>query len=314
VSHIISASNSGHSIESSLIRSYKALLGLPTNAPITEEMIFKHWELEKKLTNILKNTTAENRFETFECCYGQFYRELDWLNKYGGSGISNNVRECFFSAWAKVIGALPAKIYEVGSGKGELISFLAEKGYICKGSEITHERKVRHSHQANLSWGSTDGVHIADFEEKDSYNVVISNQVIEHLHPDDFQVHLQHIYQILKKDGRYLFMTPNRSLSPTDISILFGCKQAQGMHLKEYSYCEIRDHVLKAGYKKISAVWRLPARLKVPIGPFSSRWYLHYLCFLEKMIFRMPQHARRHLAKISMIVLFSPSMFFVARK
>lgn len=314
MSHIATSVNNGHFNESKLIQSYKALLGLPSNAPITEEMIFKHWELEKKLTNTLKNTTAENRFETFVRCYGQFYHELDWLNKYGGGSISDKVRECFCSVWLNVIGPPPAEIYEVGSGKGELISFLADKGFICKGSEITQERTVPHSHQANLTWGRTDGVHIADFEEKDSYDIVISNQVIEHLHPDDFQMHLQQIYRILKKNGRYLFTTPNVCLSPTDISILFGCKQAQGMHLKEYSYCEIRDQLFRAGYKKVSAVWRLPARLKISIGPFSSGWYLNYLCFLEKVLFCMPHRVRRFMAKLLMIVFYSPSMFFAAMK
>ena len=51
-------------------------------------MILKHWELEKKLTKILRDSTTENRWEIFEKCYTKLYNELDWINEFVDSDLN----------------------------------------------------------------------------------------------------------------------------------------------------------------------------------------------------------------------------------
>ena len=81
-------------------------------------------------------------------------------------------------------------------------------------------------------------------------DVAYSNQLMEHLHPDDAVEQLQSIFRVLKKGGRYVCVTPNRVSGPWDISMYFD-ETATGFHLKEYSAAELRDTFRRAGFGRI---------------------------------------------------------------
>ena len=126
-------------------------------------------------------------------------------NEFDSSEISKN--------WVKLIGDPPKRVYEIGSGKGELISSLAKEGYNCKATEITMERGEKHvMKHPNLSWGISDGIHLENFEKTNYYDIVISNQVIEHIHPDDLDEHLKGVFSILNK-GKYILQHHINSLA-----------------------------------------------------------------------------------------------------
>ena len=92
-----------------------------------------------------------------------------------------------------------------------------------------------------LRWTVSDGVHLERFEAPESYDAVISDQVIEHLHPDDLVAHFAGVHAILKPGGRYALATPHAFEGPFDVSRVFGSERPQGMHLKEYTYRELQD-------------------------------------------------------------------------
>ena len=60
-----------------------------------------------------------------------------------------------------------------------------------------------------MTWGETDGVHLDMFKLPESYDAVISNQVIEHLHRDDLAIHFRAAWRVLRPGGRYVFATPH---------------------------------------------------------------------------------------------------------
>ncbi|KAA8966045.1 MAG: class I SAM-dependent methyltransferase [Mycobacterium sp.] len=235
-----------------LIARYKKTYGIPAEANITEQMILDHWNLEKKLTVELLESTPENRWETFDACYTRLYKELGWLNQFSGRADPQPPRKRF-RGWLELIGPPPKSIYEIGSGQGGLISFLADNGYHCKGTEITRERGENLVPQsyANLSWGVSDGIHLDEFEPADTYDVVVSDQVIEHLHPDDLDSHLRSVRGILKSGGRYIFNTPNKYTGPHDVSQVFKCNEPVGMHLKEYTCRELSEAARRAGFVSV---------------------------------------------------------------
>ncbi len=72
-----------------------------------------------------------------------------------------------------------------------------------------------------------------------SIDVAYSNQLIEHLHPDDTIDHLKSVYNSLAVGGCYVFCTPNRLSGPHDVSRYFD-DVATGLHLREYSFTELR--------------------------------------------------------------------------
>jgi len=309
-----------------LIRRYKANYNIPFDADVTEQMILAHWELERQLALELLQSTPENRWITFERCYTRLYAELDWLNRLIGQANPTPPPERF-GRWIEAIGPPPKSVYEIGSGKGELISYLAQNGFDCKGTEITRERGRKHVTELhpNLSWGTSDGVHLDRFEPCEAYDVVVSNQVVEHLHPEDLGAHLKAIFGILKAEGRYVFSTPHRYTGPHDISQVFKLDEPKGMHLKEYTYRELVEAIRGAGFSctYYAFISRRLRELLVRRGldrlARTNRLgilYLRFLLALEGILSAIPVlRLRRLFAKaLRKLHVFSDRISLVAEK
>jgi len=308
-----------------LINRYKANYSIPPEARITEEMILNHWKLEKRLTKELLESTSENRWKVFEHCYTKLYSELDWLNRFVEEDEkTTEPLDKKYKNWIEIIGEPPQKIYEIGSGRGEFISFLAKHGFNCKGTEITKERGEKYSRfMKNLSWGISDGVHLDSFEKQASYDVVISNQVIEHLHPQDLGQHLRSVYNILKKNGRYILNTPHSYTGPHDISRVFRCSKPFGMHLKEYTYRELTQALRNAGFRRLYRI--IPSTLRKMLSRIGIekedivKWSIFYLNFMLSveiiLSFIFPRKLRRFCSlSLKKTFIFMDSIFLVAEK
>jgi predicted SAM-dependent methyltransferase len=100
---------------------------------------------------------------------------------------------------------------------------------------------------ANARLVITDGRSI-DVPEG-SVDLAFSDQLMEHLHPDDAVEQLRNIHRALKPGGVYMCVTPNRVYGPSDISAFFD-DEARGFHLKEYTLREIREIFVKAGFPR----------------------------------------------------------------
>ena len=245
-----------------LIELYRANYAIAQKAKLTEEMILQHWELEKHLTHELLESKPESRWEIFEKCYSTLYRELDWLNQLIDSDKKEEYLDIKYAHWVELIGSIPKKVYEIGSGKGQLITYLAHQGYECRATEITRERGEKWVNIIpNLTWGNSDGIHFERFEPTNTYDVAISDQVVEHLHPEDLVDHFRGVLKILAPGGRYIFITPHVHTGPGDISRVFRCEKAMGMHLKEYTYRELAVKLKLAGFKSVRS--KIPDSIKI---------------------------------------------------
>jgi hypothetical protein len=83
-------------------------------------------------------------------------------------------------------------------------------------------------------------------------DLAYSNQVIEHLHPDDAAEQLSNILAVLKQGGRYICITPSRLDGPHDVSRFFD-DTATCFHLKEYTHSELRNLFLRVGFQRVDA-------------------------------------------------------------
>jgi predicted SAM-dependent methyltransferase len=83
-----------------------------------------------------------------------------------------------------------------------------------------------------------------------SISVAYSNQLMEHLHPDDSYEQLGELYRALQPGGYYICITPNRLAGPHDVSKYFDTV-ASGFHLQEYTNQELYTLFRDIGFSKI---------------------------------------------------------------
>ena len=171
----------------------------------------------------------------------------------------------------------------------------------------------------NLSWGTSDGIHLNQYEPSGAYDVIISDRVVEHLHPDDLVAHFEGTHALLSSSGRYIVSTPQAYAGPADISRVFQSDSVNGMHLKEYMHAEISTAFRAAGFQRCHAVLRISAGYRTPIRggckPRMSRTYTSYIRLLENVIATIPQqHLRRRATKALKPLLFPSNIMMVAVK
>jgi len=115
--------------------------------------------------------------------------------------------------------------------------------------EVSEEITRRVQPPKNFSLILSDGCSID--VPADSIDLAYSNQLMEHLHPEDAEEQLRNIYRSLRPGGRYVCITPNRHYGPRDISEYFD-EVATGFHLKEYSAAELRALMKATGFSHVS--------------------------------------------------------------
>lgn len=250
---------------------YRSTYGLPAEVPPGTDEMWKHLELERELTRELLASTVERRWETFERCYNELYESLPWLRGTGGTPDRDR--------WLQLLGDA-STVYEIGSGAGDLAAYLGSRGLKVKATDVSRERGGERKDSDCVSWGVTDGVHLDRFEAVGAYDAVISDQVIEHLHPDDLAEHFRSCRRILRRGGRYVFRTPHQITGPHDVSRIFGFSQPVGMHLREYTNEQLTEALMEAGFRRVSAVLRMPNTQTV----VRSRLYLRLQIALERAV------------------------------
>jgi SAM-dependent methyltransferase len=96
-----------------------------------------------------------------------------------------------------------------------------------------------------------------DFPDK-SFDVVFSQQVLEHVHPDDVPRHFSEGFRVLRQGGMFAVETPNRRTGPQDVSRGF-VPVAEGLHLKEWTVRELIGLFRRAGFTKLRGLLAPPA-------------------------------------------------------
>lgn len=247
------------------------------NFRLTDDIGFndvkKHAALEAELTDSLLASTAENRAVVFETAYSRLYSELPWLVDTGSQSGGEH--------WLTLMRP-GSRVYEIGSGAGYLVNYLAERGMHCCGTDIASDRAkhATRSGSRNLEWDVTDGVNLTRYAEETSYDYLISNQVVEHLHPHDILMHFKEARRLLKVGGKYIVSTPYAPFGPADLSSIFGLSEPEFMHLHEFCFADMTRISKACDYSQLTAVLSVP---KTSIR-IQSLLYFKYLSFMEKFL------------------------------
>jgi cyclopropane fatty-acyl-phospholipid synthase-like methyltransferase len=309
--------------QTELITRYKENYKMVERFPITYDMIIYHWDLERRLRDELLNSDASSRVEAYARCYSELYKELPWLNDFTNiqPDVPDSVR---FTTWVAAIGAPPKKIFEIGAGQGRMLRYLASLGHECTGSDVTVERAAATACQESEALQSVVDNAVSIENVKDgAYDRVLSDQVIEHLHPGDIVRHVESVRRLLRPGGRYIVCCPHIYAGPADVSRVFGCDEAAGLHLKEYKWRELVEVARNAGFDsvfcptpgRLSAVLKTAGIWSERSEAFVGKLILTLMRVLESLLARIPNpRKRRQFSSVLLrLGLFRQSCFLIAQ-
>jgi SAM-dependent methyltransferase len=253
----------------------------------TPERIHAHYQVEKELAARLRQANKEERRRLYSQVYDELFRrvpdhpQLALKQKYPDR---SEVR--FALALLKKF-LTPDTVYlEIGSGDCALaceVARLAKHVYaVDVSSEVTRGVVLPANLELTISDGSSVPV------TANSIDLAFSDQLMEHLHPDDALDQIRNILTALKPGGVYICITPNRLSGPHDVSRNFD-QVATGFHLHEYAVGELATLFRAAGFRRIKAL--AGARGRYCAAPtFGFEW-------IETILAGAPESLGRRLAR-----------------
>lgn len=218
----------------------------------TVEQIKQHYTIEKELATKLRNAPEEDRQHLYNDLYDELYKRVPTHPLLTRKATAEDSAKKASQKMRLIVKYLkPESVFlEVGSGDC-LLSFEAAKQAkqvyaVDVSEEIVKYSNYPENFQLIISDGSS--VPLAD----NTVTVAYSNQLMEHLHPDDALKQLRNIYQSIAPGGVYICITPSRLCGPHDVSKYFD-EEATGFHLKEYTQAELSQLFYQVGFSKLQA-------------------------------------------------------------
>jgi SAM-dependent methyltransferase len=252
----------------------------------SEAQLREHYLVERELADRLRRAGRDERRALYPLLYDELFRRVPNhpMNRpklYGRArGVERDV--AFLRRLLR-----PTDVFlEIGAGDCALSCAVARLVRRVVAVDVSEEMmRTAVTPPANVERVLSDGTSIPVGRE--SVDLAFSDQLMEHLHPDDAVEQLKNIHRALKPGGTYVCITPNRLYGPRDISGYFG-DVAAGFHLREYTARELRDLFRAAGFRRArfyvgARGWFLPAPSP---AVFAA----------ERTLGRLPGRARRRIA------------------
>lgn len=211
----------------------------------------EHYEIEKELADQLRRASKQERRHLYSYLYDQLYRRVP-LHPQLTRKASPAEKVQAIAGQMKFLGPFlnPDCIFmEVGPGdcalSFEVAGHVKQVYAVDVSDEISRSPTTPKNFQLTLSDGTSIPLAVG------SVDVVYSNQLMEHLHPDDALDQLRNIHSALRSGGRYVCITPNRLTGPHDVSKHFD-EVATGFHLKEYTITELSKLFREVGFSGVA--------------------------------------------------------------
>jgi SAM-dependent methyltransferase len=252
------------------------------------ERIRYHYEIERELAGRLKRADRQQRLKLYHQVYDELYSRVPDIPH-----LSKDEKDNFRAAdVASLVGFLrdfvagKRSFLEIGPGDFKLSMALATIVSHVYAVDVTDEVAKQTTLPSNVTFMLADGLRIP--VPPGSIDVAFSDQVMEHLHPDDALEQLKSIYDALAPGGLNICITPNRLYGPHDVSKYFD-SVASGLHLKEYAVSDVVEAFRQAGFSRVETYTKTAqiARVRVPVSLVTTA---------ERCLDALPDRLRRDLA------------------
>ncbi len=255
----------------------------------TPEQIKEHYDIERELATKLKNAPRKERRHLYSSLYDELYKRVPHHPQLTGK-ISGEAKRQEVAGLLKYVRPFIDEdtVYlEVGPGDCALSFAVAESARHVYAVDVSDEITKSPDKPENFTLVLSDGCTIPLPEN--SVNVAFSNQLMEHLHPDDAMEQLMNIYRVLAPGGVYICFCPNRLNGPHDISLYFD-EVATGFHLREYTNFELSGLFEKTGFSTV--------KVCTVAGGVYFRLPAFMVLGFERLLDRLPHALRRAIVKI----------------
>lgn len=253
----------------------------PLRGKRTEERLRVHYVVERELADRLRHASREERSRLYGEVYDELFRhvpdhpqltkQLDRATRAAEVARQAELLAPFLSAETRFL--------ELGAGDCALSLALASRVRHVWALDVSQEIFPTTVPPRNFEFVLSDGQSVP--LPSGSVDLAYSNQLMEHLHPDDAVAQLEAIAEALAPGGRYVCVTPHGFTGPHDISKFFDLTPT-GFHLKEYTVGELRHLMCSAGFRDVHVIvrarrhsWVVPARvataLEAVLAPLPLR-------------------------------------------
>lgn len=261
---------------------------IPQSETRSFERLKDHYLIEKELAARLRAATKEDRRHLYSTVYDDLFRRVPDHPQLVLK-LNTNLRRSEVLSRLKLLGKYlhPDVTYlEIGPGDCALAIEAARRVRKVFAVDVSREIAAGVQLLRNLELAISDGASIP--VPAGSIDIAYSDQLMEHLHPDDAAEQLLSIHQALAPGGVYLCITPNQWSGPHDISRYFD-ESATGFHLREYSVGELARMFREAGFRRLKVlVGGGSSHVSVPVALVSA---------LEKLLSLLPRAFGRRLAR-----------------
>lgn len=255
------------------------------------EQVREQYEIEKALAAQLRAGTRDERRQLYGKLYDELLRRVPdhpQLTRKASLAERERAVKQQLRLLARFIGK-DTTYLEVGPGDCSVTRELAKRARkaiaVDVSSELTSSDR-REKFELILSDGTSIPV------PPGSVDVAYSNQLMEHLHPDDASAQLVNLQRALRPGGVYVCATPNRLTGPHDISRGFDII-ATGFHLREYTNVELFELFRGCGFGRVT----IYSSLRGYPFPVPARLVLA----LERWLMRRPPERMRALLRQSLL-------------
>lgn len=225
---------------------------LPSNR--SYDQVFNHYQVEKRLASKLKQADRRARTEIYSTMYDELFSKvpdhprLTKRNDEAESRKKVGHRLAFIKRFLKK----DEVFVEFASGDGRLLKEAAQHCGKAIGVDISDQRDSNEHFPDNVDVIVYDGYDLSSISN-DSVDFIFSDQLIEHLHEEDVELHFKTIKRILKKGGAYAFRTPHAFCGPHDVSQYFS-DSPECFHLKEWKFKDVKA-IERIGFTRVKYYW-----------------------------------------------------------
>lgn len=257
----------------------------------TPAQLREHYLIERSLAERLRAAPRAERASLYAAVYDELFRRVPHhpqLLASRSAGFAERRRRSVEQQWRLVRRFLaPGSVFmEVGAGDCALSMRAAAVARRVYAIDVSAEPARRAALPANVELRLARGAAIP--APGGAVHLAFSNQLMEHLHPEDALDQVREIRRSLAPGGCYLCITPNRLNGPHDVSAHFD-EQATGLHLREYSASELRALLREAGFRELRFFASARGRyLRVPYA---------LIALAERFLAALPRGLRRPLGR-----------------